>query len=289
MEQLTDRIANVPLQTVLVLLAGLTAARVALCRAKVAWGRSLSDLFESVLLALVLVFLLLRPFVVQSFFIPSGSMRPTLREGDRILVNKWVYRFRKPQRSEVVVFRAPRDAAPDEKDFIKRLIGVPGDTIEVREGYVAVRDGPRQTIYTHSEVRSVLGAGGGMDLFRGGNGGPPAPLRLTTDAIWLGGRKVTREDFARAAGKPGGAVRIAPGKVLCNGVMLCESYVAEDPKYRWGPKVVPRGHLFVMGDNRNESHDSHIWGMLPEERVIGRADVVFWPPGHVKWIHEPRR
>ncbi len=279
MEQLTDRIAGVSPQTILIIVAVLTATRAALGTTRVAAGRFLSDLLESVLIALVLVFLILRPFVAQTFFIPSGSMHPTLWEGDRILVNKWGYRVGSPQRGDVIVFRAPRAASPDEKDFIKRLVGLPGDVIEVKEGYVQIGDGPRSTLYTRDEVRSVLGAG------RSVSDPTSAPtLRLTTDAIWLGTRRVTKEEFARAANKTGGHVFIVPGKVLRNHVMLCECFVAEDPAYRYAPQTVPPGHLFVMGDNRNESHDSHKWGMLPANRVVGRAELVFWPPGRIKRI-----
>lgn len=273
MEQWTDRIASVSPPTVLAIVAALTAARlfVAPRRAVCAWARAANDTLEALLLALVLVFLLVRPFALQSFFIPSDSMQPTLRRGDRILVNKWVYRVTSPRRGEVVVFRAPQAASPDERDFIKRLIGLPGDRIEVREGYVQIDD---DSPYTHSEVRAILG----------GNADPPALLRLTTEAIWLGARRFTREEFARAAGRPEGSVRIVPGKVLRNRELLCESYIAEDPAYRWGPERIPPGHLFVMGDNRNDSHDSHKWGPLPADRVIGRADWVFWPPARVHHI-----
>nr|CAA9283622.1 Signal peptidase I [uncultured Armatimonadetes bacterium] len=281
MEQLTERIASISPQTILLVVAALTAARALLQGARVAAARFASELCESVLIALVLVFLVLRPFVVQSFFIPSGSMHPTLWEGDHILVNKWSYRFAKPKPGEVVVFRAPKDAAPDEKEFIKRLIGVPGDVIEVREGYVTAGTGREPTRYTHSEIRAVLGSG--RSVSEASDMGAE-PLRLTTDAIWLGRRKITPAEFARAAGKAGQPVRIVPGKVLRNDVQLCEDYAAEDPEYHWGPREIPEGDLFVLGDNRNQSHDSHKWGMLPQERIIGRAEIVFWPFKNFKRI-----
>lgn len=263
-ESWSDRIANVSPPTILLLVAALTTARLLVGRrcAVCVWARAVNDLCESLLLALVLVFLLLRPFVIQSFFIPSGSMQPTLCHGDRILVNKWVYRVRHPQCGEIVVFRAPREASPDERDYIKRLVGLPGDLIEVRAGFVQIDHDP---FYTRSDVRAVLRAS------------RETPLRLTTDAIWLGGHRFTPEEFARLAGRDGGHVRIVPGKVLRNREMLCETYVAEDPAYAWGPRRIPPGYLFVMGDNRNDSHDSHKWGPLPANRVIGRADWVFWP------------
>src|SRR5262249_31827095 len=101
---------------------------------------SAAEFMESALIAIVLVFLLIRPFVVQAFYIPSGSMEPTLQIGDRILVNKFIYRVWKPNRGDVVVFLAPHLASPDEKDFIKRIVGLPGDRVAVVPTHV-VADG----------------------------------------------------------------------------------------------------------------------------------------------------
>lgn len=281
MEQITERIASVSLPTVLLLLGFLTIARGALYATRVGVFRILADLLESVILAVGLVFLVLRPFVVQSFFIPSGSMHPTLWEGDHILVNKFLYRMRVPERGEVIVFRAPRDAATDEKEFIKRVVGLPGDRIEVRAGYITV--GPMT--FTRDEIRGVLSAKTSMDQLTDPDSLPA--LRLTTDALWYGDRRITPEEFARIAGRPNEPVQIHPGCVYRNDKAQMECYVAEDPQYEMGPRVIPPGHYFVMGDNRNQSHDSHVWGMLPDDRVIGRAEFVFWPPPHARRIaHE---
>ena len=285
METLTDRLAEISPRTVVTIVALLTGVRVALALARgrgpgTPVGRLLGDLVEPVLIALVLVFLLLRPFVAQTFYIPTGSMRPTLWEGDRILVNKWVYRSHYPQRGEVIVFRSPEAASVEQKDFIKRLVAVAGDQIEIREGYVLVGE---DRIFTRGEVRAQLGLA--RSVSEEAVDASPAPLRLTSDAIWVGRRKISKAEFARAAGTlDPAAVRIVPGSVWRNGVMLCESYVAEDPGYKCAPQIVPPGHLFVLGDNRNQSADSHEWGMLPEGRVIGRADLVFWPPSNIKRI-----
>jgi len=93
------------------------------------------EFVDSALIAVLLVFCILRPFVVQAFYIPSGSMLPTLQENDRILVNKFVYYFKAPQVGDIVVFDAPPAAdselARQKKDFIKRVVGVPGDRIRV--------------------------------------------------------------------------------------------------------------------------------------------------------------
>jgi signal peptidase I len=284
MDSLTDKIAAVTPQTIVVIVAVLTVLRVLLRLSRsTGAGRLLAEMSESVLIALVLVFLLLRPFVAQTFFIPSGSMRPTLREGDRILVNKWTYRTEPLQRGDVIVFRAPEAASFEQKDFIKRLVGLPGDQIEVRAGRVWVGGVPLPC----EDVRTVLGGGrsvSDLDTIS------VPPLRLTRDAIWLGQRRVTRGEFARLAGRANAKIRIEPGKLLRDNRVVGEAYVAEDPEYNWGPQVVPPGHLLVLGDNRNESHDGHKWGMLPRERVIGRADWVFWPPRAMRRIrHEPQQ
>jgi signal peptidase I len=90
------------------------------------------ELSDSLLIAFALVFFLIKPFVVAAFFIPSGSMRPTLVEHDRVLVNKFIYEFTVPRRQDIIVFAAPPEATSKHQDFIKRLIGLPGDVIQVR-------------------------------------------------------------------------------------------------------------------------------------------------------------
>jgi len=93
---------------------------------------------EPIIIAVILA-LIIRTFVVQAFKIPSGSMRTTLIEGDRILVNKFIYRFTQPKRGDVIVFIAPEDK---KKDFIKRLVGLPGETIQISDGAILVNNKP---------------------------------------------------------------------------------------------------------------------------------------------------
>jgi signal peptidase I len=94
------------------------------------------ELLDSGLIAFILVFVIIRPFVVQAFSIPTGSMEPTIVPGDRVLVNRFIYRLRPPQRGDIIVFDAPSYALLErgetQKDFIKRLIGLPGDEIMIR-------------------------------------------------------------------------------------------------------------------------------------------------------------
>ncbi len=120
----------------LVLLGGITALRAGISRMHFLDRTRAATLefVDSGLVAVLLVFFILRPFVVQAFYIPSGSMEPTLQAGDRILVSKYIYYLGEPQVGDVVVFEAPPEASTEEKDFIKRVVGVPGDILEPHGG-----------------------------------------------------------------------------------------------------------------------------------------------------------
>lgn len=128
-------------------LIGLAGLRMLL--AKTEWGefdrlrKRLLETADAFLFALSLVLLIIRPFVVHAFHIPSQSMRPTLEVNDKILVNKFIYRIRPPRRQEIVVFEAPPEALrwsarPDQTTYIKRVIGIPGDLIRIEDGHVYV-------------------------------------------------------------------------------------------------------------------------------------------------------
>lgn len=187
------------------------------------------ELAETVILALLIFFAV--KAVIQNFRVEGASMEPTMHNNDYLLVNKALYfrldtgrlhdllpfipdsqdsehhLFRAPRRGDVIVFRFPLDPS---RDFIKRVIGVPGDTVEV-----------------HDE------------------------------------------------------------KVFINGSPLKEDYILATPNYNYGPKTVPPGMYFVLGDNRRNSFDSHAWGQsctaqqqcdfVPEENIIGQAWVSYWP------------
>ncbi len=110
--------------------------------------REIKEWGESIIIAFILA-MVIRTFVVQAFKIPSGSMRPTFLEGDRILVNKFIYRFKSPERGDIVVFRYPEDKT---KDFVKRLIAKSGETVEIKEGGIYINGNLVQEPHTIREV-----------------------------------------------------------------------------------------------------------------------------------------
>lgn len=102
-----------------------------------------------VLIIAIALAMLIRTFIAEPFKIPTGSMRPTLIEGDRIFVNKFIYRFNKPQRGDVIVFRYPEDP---KKAFIKRLIGRPGETVEIKDGNIWINE---ELVEKPQQVRKI--------------------------------------------------------------------------------------------------------------------------------------
>lgn len=91
----------------------------------------------------------------------------------------------------------------------------------------------------------------------------------------------------RIIGLPGDTVQVADGKVYVNGEALSENYLQDYPNYQWGPEVIPADQYLVLGDNRNNSFDSHLWGFVPRENIIGRAVVRFWPLNRMGGVGDP--
>lgn len=108
---------------------------------------------------------------------------------------------------------------------------------------------------------------------------PPQPLKTQL--------KLQNQVFIkRVIGEPGQLLSVQNGTVYINQKPLEENYIAEPPNYRWGPQQVPEHQLFVMGDNRNNSNDSHIWNFLPQQNVIGRAFFRFWPLSRIGLVQK---
>jgi signal peptidase I len=237
-----------------------------------------------------------------------------------------VYRISSPQRGDVVVFIAPPNATdPSDEDvpglppdFIKRLIGAPGDVIVVHAGSVQINGQP----YSHSSLLPVLVAAG-VTTDSGQPDLQAQPfLKFTPNGVLVNGTKlVSKSELAKlVTGNVNAPVTITQGYTTRNGARVPDSTTAEDPDYdmqlyqgeplrydpadqmcrldgipidevvyqhdlQTPPGPVPAGTYFMMGDNRNDSKDSTIWGPLDKDRVVGKAEYVFWPLTRVRAIH----
>ena len=170
-----------------------------------AWGSILRELVETVVLTLVIFFLIRT--VVQNFRVEGMSMEPNFHDGQFLLINKLAYKLGEPQRGDVIVFRYPRDPS---RDFIKRVIGLPGETVEVRSGQVYV-----------------------------------------------------------------------------DGQALPDLVNTEPTAYSSGATTLGPDEVYVMGDNRPNSSDSHTWGPLSKDLIIGKVVLSYWPPSTWGLIRNP--
>lgn len=284
-----ERIAELPLWWVAVIVVLLWLGRWILRKRTGAIAKQLAGFCESLAIAGALVFFIIRPFIVQTFFIPSESMVPTLKVNDRIMVNRFIYRVTEPKRGDVIVFKAPAAATPDgrRKNFVKRVIAVPGDAVSIVPGRVIVDGSPMG----HQAIGSDF-----TDM------GEQSAVKFASDAVTIDGRRVGKTELAARLGVDPKSVRVVPGKVSVNGKVIREPYIAEDPDMEYpilhGPMAtpkrwvrqspeggyyvkIPRGRLLVMGDNRNRSFDSRFWGLLDRREVMGKAMFSFWPLGRI--------
>jgi len=162
--------------------------------------RFFRECIETIVMTVV-VFLILVTFVIQGFKVYGSCMEPNLHTGERLLGNKFIYRFEGPDRGDIVVFKYPPDP---RKVFIKRVVALPGDTVEIQDG-----------------------------------------------------------------------------RLYVNGEPVTEDYVKTMPHGDFAAEEVAPGHVFVLGDNRDESNDSRFWGELPIDNIQARAWLRYWPIGKI--------
>jgi signal peptidase I len=303
----TEWLVNLSWLQMLAIVLMLLVFRYLLLRRKSKITKSLADTAEMLATAGGLIFLVIFPFLVQPFFIPSESMVPTFQEDDRIFVNKAVYRMREPHRGDIVVFDAPPSAvemsAPigipmKDMRFVKRIIAVPGDEIRVVPGYLEM-DGMR---LDHSELRRLLADSTSVS---------DTCVKLAKDGVYVNGKRLTEAEVASRLSTRA-RITIQPGYVILNGQQLDEPYAHEDPEVAYpdlddlrcwdavkeadaqgrltlirnGETVSVKlgsGQYMVMGDNRNHSLDSRFWGPLDRKRMLGRAMFVWWPFARLHW------
>jgi signal peptidase I len=201
----------------------------------------------------ILIVFLLRSFLVEPFKIPSSSMVPTLLVGDFILVNKYTYGIRlpvanrkliqiaNPERGDVMVFRFPEDPS---LDYIKRVVGVPGDRVEYRNKRLAIN-------------------------------GTPVPVRQVDDYLSKERMQFSRRFVETMNGvehevllDEDAPVAVMPGRSFPH---------AGNCNYNMSGLActVPPGHYFVMGDNRDNSSDSRVWGFVPDDNIVGKAFFIW--------------
>jgi len=183
------------------------------------------------------VALVLMHYVVRTFWIPSGSMEPTLAINDVLLANEIQYRFGSPQDGQIAVFKPPAQVPElGDTDFIKRVIAGPGDTLKIHDGSV-YRDG----------------------------------VKLS-------------EPYLKQA--PDYELSLQNYDLVIDGIPLDSSRAVVPPKREWqAPDRVPNGYYIMLGDNRNNSDDSHLWGFLQRDQFVGHAFFVFWPLTRMRPLH----
>jgi signal peptidase I len=207
-------------------------------------GETVSVIFQALVLALII-----RTLLFQPFSIPSGSMRPTLLEGDYLFVTKWAYGYShhslpfspplfpgriwsaEPQRGDVVVFKFPPNPSVD---YIKRVIGLPGDHIQMKGGQVILNN-------------------------------VPVPREKTG--------QIDNPDITEEQGPIDVYRETLPNGVSYDTLDISPNGIGDETR----EFVVPPGHYFMMGDNRDNSSDSRFQvGYVPEENLVGRANIIFF-------------
>ena len=209
---------------------------------------------EPFLIAAV-VALFIRQFIVEAFKIPSGSMIPTLTIGDHLLVNKFIYgpripftdtrlfSWKEPRRGDIIVFKYPEN---EDKNFIKRIVGLPGDKIQITAGKLFIKD-------------------------------QPIPLRDMGPS----------PEGDHEGGFSGFTPRLMEEQL--GDVSHRLQYLQEQTDKKFGPITVPQSSVFVMGDNRDNSQDSRVWGFVKFNKILGKALIIYWSwDGNDRWLRWER-
>lgn len=228
------------------------------------WFSFLASMFP-----VVATVLFVRSFLYEPYQIPSGSMMPTLLVGDFILVNKYAYGLKdplfqhqllatgRPQRGDVAVFKYPEDP---KTYFIKRIVGLPGDRIIYRGKRLFILPSP---------------AHAGADI---------TPYPVTYSEIGSSDEASDGQEQNELSEKLGAVSH----HILLNPSLPDSPFYYQQPGEPFAEWVVPEGHYFALGDNRDNSRDSRFWGFVPEQNLVGRAGAIWmsfkkqpggWPTG----------
>ncbi len=286
--EIIDSLARTPLSQVVMFVAVLTVVRMVMAptiaktppHLRTGGFRTLrlvNEFLDAIIYAGVFVFMIIRPFGVQAFRIPSGSMWPTLYVNDFVVANKAIYRYSDPKVGDIVVFRPPEEAILNreegidsdgqvKQDYIKRCIGVPGDVVELRDG-VLYRNGKKAADPTRHYSDDT---GNHVDFV------PIPPERVTMASFKLVTPKgasfpipVNYNSDEANAGMQGTGYQIHPNFIVS----------PEDQRamIEAKPEPIPAGYYLMMGDNRNNSFDSRGWGLVKRDRIIGRSEFKWLP------------
>ncbi|MBS1728602.1 MAG: signal peptidase I [Armatimonadetes bacterium] len=286
-QKLIDHIARTPLSEILIFALILTVYRLASYKfikdtpreARAFVWRFLGgvgELFDALIYAAIFIFMVIRPYFFQTFQIPSGSMVPTNLVGDFIGLNKLIYRYTEPKRGDIVVFRPPVQACyPDQLDadgtvnvdFVKRLIGLPGDKIEIRQGQVYINDKPLWEPY--KQYTQATNPDNTLFRILQGAERDQAPKSNWKLVKYKG--EIIPLNYSEFDANAVGRTYSVAAKYQINDE-------TEWPKVRALPaERIPEGYYFFMGDNRNGSFDSRGWGLVPRSSIVGRAEFIWLP------------